>query len=102
MANTKFETQEVRNQNTRFLSGKGPYTPWNQGKSKQVPNSPKDANSPSNKRQTEPKTPTPPEEENSKFHQVSLGKPQDKLRPLEQQGKSNPFQTRAWAILESA
>jgi hypothetical protein len=34
------------------------------------------------KRQTQSKTPTPPEVENTRFHQFSLGKPQDKLRPL--------------------
>jgi hypothetical protein len=44
----------------------------------------------------------PPEVENTRFYQLSLDKPQDKLRPLEQQGKSNPFQTRAWAILRSS
>jgi hypothetical protein len=54
------------------------------------------------KRQTQRKTPTPPEEDNSKFHQLRLDKPQDKLRSLEQQGRLNPFQTRAWAILRSS
>jgi hypothetical protein len=34
------------------------------------------------------KTPTPPEEENTRFHQFCLDKPQDKLWPLKQQSKS--------------
>jgi hypothetical protein len=40
------------------------------------------------KRQTQRKTPTPYEEENAKFHQLSLDKPQDKHMPLKQQSKS--------------
>jgi hypothetical protein len=44
----------------------------------------------------------PPEVENTRFYQLSLDKPQDKFKPLEQQGKSNPFQTRAWAIIGSS
>jgi hypothetical protein len=55
-----------------------------------------------NKRQTQPKKPTLPEEENTRFYQLSLNKPQDKLRPLEQHGMPNPFQMRAWAILRSS
>jgi hypothetical protein len=31
--------------------------------------------------------PTPPEVENTKFYQLSLDKPPNKLRPLKQQGK---------------
>jgi hypothetical protein len=41
-----------------------------------------------NKRQTQPKTPTPPEVENPRFYQMSLCKPQDKYRPLKQQSNS--------------
>jgi hypothetical protein len=45
MADTKFPTQQGSNQNSRFLNGKRPYSPWNQGKSNQASNSTKDANS---------------------------------------------------------
>jgi hypothetical protein len=34
------------------------------------------------KHQIQPKTPTPPEVENTRFHQLSLDIPQDKHRPL--------------------
>jgi hypothetical protein len=37
-----------------------------------------------NKRQTQIKMVTPPEVENTKFHQLSLDKPQNKNRPLKQ------------------
>jgi hypothetical protein len=37
-----------------------------------------------NKRQTQIKTPTTPEVENTKLYQLSLDKPHDKLRPLKQ------------------
>jgi hypothetical protein len=37
------------------------------------------------------KEPTTPKVENTMFYQMSLDKSQDQLRPLEQQGKSNPF-----------
>jgi hypothetical protein len=43
------------------------------------------------KRQAQPKMPTPLEDENTRFYQLSSDKPQAKLRPLEQQVKSNPF-----------
>jgi hypothetical protein len=36
------------------------------------------------KRKTQQKTPTPPEVENIRFHQLSLDTPQDKHRPLNQ------------------
>jgi hypothetical protein len=88
MANTKFETEEGSNQNTSFLNGKN--------------HTPLETKAHKNKRQTLPKMPTTPEVENTKFYQLSLDKPQDKLRPLEQQGKSNPFQLKAWAILKSS
>jgi hypothetical protein len=54
------------------------------------------------KRQAQRKMPTPPKVENTKLYQMSLDKPQDKLRSLEQQGKSNHFQSRAWAIFRSS
>jgi hypothetical protein len=41
-----------------------------------------------NKHQTQTKTPTPPEVKNTRFHQFSLDKPQDKLGPLKQQSMS--------------
>jgi hypothetical protein len=88
MTNTNFETQEDSNQNTSYFNGKN-YTPLETKANK-------------NKHQTQTKTSNPLEEENTKFYQLSLDKPQDKLRPLGQQGKSNPFQTRAWAILGSS
>jgi hypothetical protein len=84
MTNTKFKTQERSNQNASFVNGKKHTPP----ETKTVPNSTKDANSPSNKRQTQPKTLTPPEVENTRFHQLSLDKAQDKLRPFIQQSKS--------------
>jgi hypothetical protein len=68
MANTKFPTKEGNNQNSRFHNGKRPYPP--ETKANQ------------NKCQTQTKTPTPPEVENTKFHQLSLYKPQDKHRLL--------------------
>jgi hypothetical protein len=46
MAKTKFPTQE--SSNIRFLNGKRPYSPWNQDKSSQEPNSTKGADSSSN------------------------------------------------------
>jgi hypothetical protein len=74
----KFQTQEGSKQNTRFLNAKDhtpPETKENQ-----------------TKRQTQSKTSTPPEVENTRFYQMSLDKHQDKHRPLKQQSKSNPFQ----------
>jgi hypothetical protein len=47
MANTKFETQEGSNQNTSFLNGKN--------------HTPPETKAHKNKRQTQPKMPTPPE-----------------------------------------
>jgi hypothetical protein len=88
MANTNFKTQEGSNQNPSFLNGKN-LTPL-------------EAKAHKNKLQTQPKMPTPLEVENTRFYQMSLDKPQNQLRPLEQQGKSNPFQSRAWAILGSS
>jgi hypothetical protein len=46
VANTMFPTQGSSNQNSRFLNGKVPYSPGNQGKLNQASNSNKDANSP--------------------------------------------------------
>jgi hypothetical protein len=74
MANTKFPTQEGSNQNLRLLNGKRPYPP--------------EAKANQNERQTQQKRSSPLEEENTKFHQLSLDKPQDKHRPLKQQSKS--------------
>jgi hypothetical protein len=74
MANIKLQTQEGSNQTMRFLNAKY-HTP---------PESKKNQT----KRQIQPKTPTPPEVENPRFYQLSLDKPQDKHRPLKQQGKS--------------
>jgi hypothetical protein len=84
MANTKFETQEDSNQNTRFLNGKK-HTPPETNAIKQAPPQTK-ANQ--TKCQTQSKTPTPLEVENPRFYQLSLNKPQDKHRPLKQQRKS--------------
>jgi hypothetical protein len=69
MANTKFETQHGSNQNSRFLNGKS-HTPL-ETKVNQT------------KRQAQPKMPTPLEVENTRFYQMRLDKPQDKVRPLE-------------------
>jgi hypothetical protein len=74
MSNTKFQTQEGSNQNTSFLNGKN--------------HTPPETKANKNKRQTQPKTSTPPEVENTKFYQLILGKSQIKLRPLKQQSKS--------------
>jgi hypothetical protein len=70
MANTNFQTQEGYNQSTSSLNGKNHTPPLIKANK--------------NKRQTKPKTPTPPEVENMRFHQFSLDKHQDKLRPLKQ------------------
>jgi hypothetical protein len=70
----QFPTQEGSNQNSTFLNDKRQYSPSNQGN--QI------------KRQTQQKTPTPPEVENTRFHQLSLDTPQDKHWPLKRQGKS--------------
>jgi hypothetical protein len=40
------------------------------------------------RRQTQQKASTPPEVENTRFHQLSFDTPQDKHKPLKQQGKS--------------
>jgi hypothetical protein len=74
MANTKFQTQEDSNQNTSFLNGKN--------------HTPPETKANKNKQQTQPKTPTPPKVENTKFYQLILDKPQIKLRPLKQQCRS--------------
>jgi hypothetical protein len=74
MVNTKFQTQEGSNQNTSILDGKN--------------QTPPETKANKNKRQTQPNAPTPPEVENTKFYQLSLDKPQVKLRPLKQQSKS--------------
>jgi hypothetical protein len=70
MANTKLQTQEGSNQNTRFLNTKDHTPPESKVKH--------------NKRQTQLKTQTPPEVQNTRFYQISLDKPQDKHRPLKQ------------------
>jgi hypothetical protein len=81
MTNTKFKTQEGSNQNMRFLNDKRPYPPETKAnhklhlKSRQIKSSAK-------------LNQTPPEEENKRFYQLSLGKPQDKHRPLKKQSKS--------------
>jgi hypothetical protein len=59
-------------------------SPSNQGKSQAPPQT--KANQ--IKRQTQQKTPTPPEVENTRFHQLRLDIPQDKHRLLKQQSKS--------------
>jgi hypothetical protein len=41
------------------------------------------------KHQAQPKTPTPPKVENTRFYQMSLDKPQDKPRPLNRHNKKN-------------
>jgi hypothetical protein len=74
MANIIFWTQEGSNQNTRFLNAKDRTPP--KSKANQT------------NHQIQPKTPTPPEVENTRFHQLSLDTPQDKHRPLKQQNKS--------------
>jgi hypothetical protein len=61
------------NQNTRFLNAKD-HTPY-KTKANQI------------KRQTQQKTSTPPEIENTRFHQINLDKPQGKHRSLKQQSK---------------
>jgi hypothetical protein len=43
------------------------------------------------KRQTQRKTPTPPEVENTRFYQMSLDKPQDQSRPLNRHNKKNVY-----------
>jgi hypothetical protein len=63
-----FQTQEGSNQTTRLLNAKEHTPP--KTKANQI------------KRQTQQKTPTPPEVENTRFDQLSLGIPQDKQRPL--------------------
>jgi hypothetical protein len=70
----QFSTQEGSNQTMRFLNAK-----------EHTPPKPKVKH---NKRQTQLKTPTPPEAENTRFHQLSLDTPQDKHMPLNQQSKS--------------
>jgi hypothetical protein len=52
-----------------------------------------DTSSPSNQVIQMKMLKTPPEVENTKCYQLSLDKPQVKLRPLKQQSKTNPFQT---------
>jgi hypothetical protein len=74
MENTMFETQEGSKQNTRFLNEKDHTPP--EPKANQI------------KRQIQPKTPTPPEVENTMFYQMSLDKPQNTHMPLKQQSKS--------------
>jgi hypothetical protein len=61
-------TQEGSNQNTTFLNGEN--------------HTPREAKANKNKCQTQTKTPTPPKIENTKFYQLSLDKPQDKIWPL--------------------
>jgi hypothetical protein len=58
---TKFQTQEGSKKSTRFLNAKN-----------RTPPEPRQIQS---KRQIQLKTPTPPEEENTKFHQLSLDTP---------------------------
>jgi hypothetical protein len=70
MVNTNFQTQEGSNHNTSFLNGKN--------------HTPPEIKANNSKRQTQTNTSTPPEVENIMFHQFSLDKPQDKLRPLKQ------------------
>jgi hypothetical protein len=72
--NTKFQTQEGSKKSTRFLNAKDHTPP--EPKANQT------------KRQIQPKTPTPPEVENTRFYQMSLDKPQDKHMPLKQQSNS--------------
>jgi hypothetical protein len=61
MANTNFKTQEGSKQNRRFLNAKD-----------HTPPEPKASQT---KRQTQSKAPTPPEDENTRFYQMSLDKP---------------------------
>jgi hypothetical protein len=74
MTNTMFQTQEGSNQDTRFLNGKN--------------HTPPETKANKSKHQTQTQTPTPPKLENTMFYQLSLDKPQDKLRPLKQQSKT--------------
>jgi hypothetical protein len=53
MANTKFETQEGSNKNSRFLNGKK--------------HTPPETKANQTRRQAQPKSPTPPEVENTRF-----------------------------------
>jgi hypothetical protein len=78
MAKTKFKTQKGSNQNSSFSMAKN--------------HTPRETKTHKNKCQTQTMRPTPPEIENTKFHQFSFDKPQHKIRPLKQQGKENPFQ----------
>jgi hypothetical protein len=88
MANTNFQTEEGSNQSTSFLKDKN-HTPPNTKANK-------------NKCQTQRKTPTPPELENTKFYQLSLDKPQDKLRPLKHKASQSLFKCELKQSLDQA
>jgi hypothetical protein len=77
MINNKFSTQEGSNQNTRFLNAKDHTPPETKVNHKLPPTKVNQI-----KRQTQSKAPTPPED------QMSLDKPQDTHKPLNQQNKS--------------
>jgi hypothetical protein len=63
MANTKFETQEGSNQNIGFLNGKNRTPP----KTKAIKQALPQTKTNQIKRQTQSKTPTPPEERTQDF-----------------------------------
>jgi hypothetical protein len=77
MANTKFQTQEGSKKSTRFLNTKNHTPPKRKAKH--------------TKRQTQSKTRTLPEVENPRFYQISLDKPQDKHRLLNQQASQSTY-----------
>jgi hypothetical protein len=74
MANTKLQTQEGNNQNMRFLNAEDHTPP----KAKIIKQAPPQTKATQTKRQTQSKTPTPPED------QIILDQPQDKHGPLKQ------------------
>jgi hypothetical protein len=82
MPNTNFPAQEGSNQNSKFLNDKRQYPL----KPRQITSSPSNQDN-QIKRQTQLKTSTPPELENTRFYQLSLDTPQDKHRLLKQQSK---------------
>jgi hypothetical protein len=77
VANIKFQTQKGSNQDMRFLHAKDHTPPEPKAKH--------------NKHQTQLKTRTPPEVENPRFYQISLDKPQDKHRPLNNKASQSAY-----------
>jgi hypothetical protein len=83
MANTNFNS---RGQHPKHgvSQWQKPYPP----ETKAIKEAPPQTKENQTKRQTQSKTPTPPEVENTRFYQLFLDKPQDKHRSIKQQCKS--------------